>query len=126
LSVNFLPSSLNYINQLDSIKNPYGKMEVFSKVSAIILNTLNFCVGKVEGGVDDTLPLLLFVIIKAQPKSFASNMKFIELYYNDLGHGPDSQRFAILTAIQERLLHFTHSDLVNVSEEEYRRNCDQQ
>ena len=52
--------------------------------------------------------------------------KFIELYYNDLGHGPDSQRFAILTAIQERLLHFTHSDLVNVSEEEYRKNCDQQ
>ena len=122
----FLPTTLNYIQQLDDIKNPYEKMAVFTKVSEIILNTLNFCVGKVEGGVDDTLPLLLFVIIKAQPKSFASNMKFIELYYNDLGHGPDSQRFAILTAIQERLLHFTHSDLVNVSEEEYRRNCDQQ
>ena len=121
-SENFLPDSVGYIKKLDDIKNPYQKMEIFSKVSEMILNTLNFCVGKVEGGVDDTLPLLLFVIIKAQPKRFSSNMNYIELYYHNLGHGPDSQRFAILTAIKERLLNFTYKDLLNVTEQEFLEN----
>ena len=88
------------------------------------MNTLTFCIGKkCEGGVDDQLPLLVYVIIKAQPPRLASNIKFIELYYEEISSGPEAQKFAMLSAIKERLLNFHASDLNGVSDEEFSKYC---
>ena len=121
---NFLPSTVGYIQKLDTVKNPYEKIMLFEKVIEIILNTLTFCIGKkIEGGVDDQLPLLIYVIIKAQPQRLSSNLSFIELYCEEIGFGPEAQKFAMLSAIKERLLNFTYTDLNGVSEEQYNKNC---
>ena len=115
----FLPQTVGYINRLDLTKNPSGKMNLFGKIEEIVLNTLNFIFGKCEGGVDDLLPLLFYVIIKSSPKCFASNLKYIELYTMHNDSGKDGQRLSILTAIKERLLEFKASDLIDVTIEEY-------
>ena len=121
---NFLPSTVGYIQKLDTVKNPYEKIQLFEKVIEIILNTLTFCIGKkIEGGVDDQLPLLIYVIIKAQPQRLSSNLSFIELFCEEIGFGPEAQKFAMLSAIKERLLNFTYTDLNGVSEEQYNKNC---
>lgn len=121
---NFLPNTVGYITKLDAVKNPNEKLKLFSKVIEIILNTLTFCIGKkCEGGVDDQLPLLVYVIIKAQPPRLASNLSFIELYYEEINSGPEAQKFAMLSAIKERLLNFHAADLNGVSGEEFSRYC---
>lgn len=117
---NFLPNTVGYIQKLDSVKSPYGKMKLFEKVIEIILNTLTFCVGKkVEGGVDDQLPLLIYVIIKAQPPRLSSNLTFIELYHDEMSYGPEAQKFAMLSAIKERLLDVKAKDLNGVEDNEF-------
>ena len=121
---NFLPSTVGYIQKLDTVKNPYEKIQLFEKVIEIILNTLTFCIGKkIEGGVDDQLPLLIYVIIKAQPQRLSSNLSFIELFCEEIGFGPEAQKFAMLSAIKERLLNFKYTDLNGISEEQYNKNC---
>ena len=123
---NFLPSTVGYIQKLDTVKNPYEKIMLFEKVIEIILNTLTFCIGKkIEGGVDDQLPLLIYVIIKAQPQRLSSNLSFIELYCEEIGFGPEAQKFAMLSAIKERLLNFKYTDLNGVSLEEFNKMCAQ-
>ena len=117
----FLPQTVGYIGRLDTTKNPIGKMELFGKINDIVLNTLNFIFGKCEGGVDDLLPLLTYVIIKSEPRCFSSHLKYIELYYPDLGNGKEGQRLTMLTAIKERLLDFKDTDLNHISAEEYNR-----
>jgi hypothetical protein len=115
----FLPQTVGYINRLDITKNPSGKMNLFGKIEEIVLNTLNFIFGKCEGGVDDLLPLLLYVIIKSSPKYFASHLKYIELYPTHNEIGKDGQRLTMLSAVKERLLDFKASDLIDVEMEEY-------
>lgn len=117
---NFLPNTVGYIQKLDSVKSPYGKMKLFEKVIEIILNTLTFCVGKkVEGGVDDQLPLLIYVIIKAQPPRLSSNLTYIELYHDEMSYGPEAQKFAMLSAIKERLLDVKAKDLIGVDDKTF-------
>ena len=115
----FLPQTVGYINRLDITKNPSGKMNLFGKIEEIVLNTLNFIFGKCEGGVDDLLPLLLYVIIKSSPKCFASHLKYIELYPTHNETGKDGQRLTMLSAVKERLLDFKATDLIDVEMEEY-------
>ena len=119
----FLPITIGLVQQLDDTKTPYGKMEIFTKVLEKILSTLNLCLGPIEGGVDDTLPPLLFVIIKSKPKRFSSNLKYIHLFHNQISKGRNSQRFALLNTIKERLSKFSSRHLTNMSEEEYIKNC---
>ena len=51
------------------------------------------------------------------------NLSFIELYYEEINSGPEAQKFAMLSAIKERLLNFHASDLIGVSDEDFNRYC---
>ena len=51
------------------------------------------------------------------------NLSFIELYYEEINSGPEAQKFAMLSAIKERLLNFHASDLIGVSDEDLNRYC---
>ena len=80
-----------------------------------------FIFGKCEGGVDDLLPLLTYVIIKSAPKYFAANLKYIELYYPNLGNGNERQKLIMLIAVKEKILNFSYEDLNGneISKEKY-------
>ena len=117
----FLPQTEGYVHMLDNVKNPIGKMELFQKIINILLNTLVFIFGKCEGGVDDLLPLLTYVIIKSAPKYFAANLKYIELYYPNLENGNERQKLIMLIAVKEKILNFSYEDLNGneISKEKY-------
>lgn len=43
------------MEQIDKIKNPHGKMEIFAQNVRCIFKSLNQFLGKIEGRVDDML-----------------------------------------------------------------------
>ena len=61
---NILPRTVGLIKELDNEKNPEGKLKLITKVIHIILNNMTYCIGKVEGGVDDQVPMLIYIIVR--------------------------------------------------------------
>lgn len=116
---NILPRTVGLIKELDGEKNPEGKLKLITKVIHIILNNMTYCVGKVEGGVDDQVPMLIYIIIKAQPERLSSNIIYLDLFGRDGGFGSDVQKIDILKGIKQWLLSVNHTSLLNVSEEVY-------
>ena len=94
-------------------------MVKITKVIHIILNNMTYCIGKVEGGVDDQVPMLIYIIVKAQPERLSSNINFLELFAGDGGFGSDVQKIGMLKGIKQWLLEVNHNSLLNVSEEVY-------
>ena len=68
-------SSIVLINELDEIFIPVDKVEKFGKAFVILQNNLMFSSGKNDLGIDDTIAIMIYVIIKAKPKNHFSNSK---------------------------------------------------
>ena len=121
-SETFLPSTIGYIEQMDKVKNPREKIEQILKVIQIINDTLRFSYGdEIEGGLDDQLPFLIFIIIKSSPKRLASNIRYIELFHDNLDNGLLSHKLTTMKIIGERLCNFDFKQLINISESEYNK-----
>ena len=116
---NILPRTVGLIKELDTEKNPEGKLKLITKVIHIILNNMTYCIGKVEGGVDDQVPMLIYIIVKAQPERLSSNITYLELFAGDGGFGSDVQKIDMLKGIKQWLLEVNHNSLLNVTEEVY-------
>ena len=70
------------INELDNKFTPVDKVEKFRKAFEILQNSLTFSSGKKDLGIDDTVAILIYVMIKAKPKNIFSNSKYCQLYLN--------------------------------------------
>ena len=118
-----IPGIKECIQQFELVRIPFEKMIIWSKVSKIIIDVLGYNDNLIEENYRKINQIIIFIIIKSQPKYFASNLEFIELYYEDLENSGDYKLFKSLSAIKDILLNFNHSNLLNVSEEEYNEKC---
>lgn len=75
-------TSMKYLEQMDRAKSPLNKINAFSQASKIIQSSISFCSGKNELGVDDSLNVFIYIVLKAKPKRIMSNIKFISMYLN--------------------------------------------
>ena len=89
----------------------------------IILKTLRLNKGNIEGGVDDILPILIFVIIKSRPLFYSSNLSYIQMYYNMNDSITEYQKISLYSTVKELLLNFSHKNVMNITEEEFIDNC---
>ena len=113
-----LPKTIGLIKELDEEKSPEGKMQLIQKVIQIILNNNTYCLGKTDGGVDDIIPMLIYVIIKAQPYRLSSNINYIRLFYGE-GPNQNNQIVSTLTGIKDWILNIESSKLNGISETEF-------
>jgi len=61
---------------MDEEKSPIEKLKCVQNAYQILNNSINFSSGKEEhAGVDDIIPILIYVIIKSKPKRIISNLK---------------------------------------------------
>ncbi len=68
--------AMNCINRMDDEKSPIEKLRCVQSAYQILNNSINFSSGKEEhAGVDDIIPILIYVIIKSKPKRIISNLK---------------------------------------------------
>ena len=115
----FLSDVANYFNLIDSEKSPNKKIFNVSAIFNSIRFLLKFNGGGKDVGVDDQMPLLNYAIIKLQPLRMYSNAKFMELYIGDRKNKSEGNQLTQLLSICEHIIHIDHSNLIDVSPEEF-------
>jgi len=77
------PAAQAELRRLAAFKLPADKVHCISRVSAIIMNLLSLAQDKAVPAADDFVPVLVFVIIKANPPSLLSTVQFVDNFYRD-------------------------------------------
>lgn len=119
----FLSDVFKYFNLIDSEKSPNKKIFNVSEIFNSIRFLLKFNGGGKDVGVDDQMPLLNYAIIKAQPLRIYSNAKFMELYIGDRKSKSEGNQLTQLLSICEHIIKIDHSQLFDVSLEEFITKC---
>ena len=123
---NFLPETKELILRLDSEKCPLKKIACLNEVSSKISNIIAFNNGGDFVGVDDTLPIFQFAVIKAQPNKFYSNFKYMSMFLNkEFRSGPKDHLISQMSVIGEFIKAVTYDKLNDVTQEDFKYKCEQ-
>ena len=118
----FLPDVLNYFKEIDMQKSPRQKFYYMNLIFQSISNVVKFSGGGTTG-VDDIMPILNYVFIKAKPPHMSSNCKYMELFIGDKKDKEEGSQLAQLTAICKFTENITSKQLFGVTEEQFSRRC---
>ena len=118
-----LPKIINYFDHINTEKSPRKKIINMNSIFEAINTLLEFNQKKVNIGVDNQMPLLNYIFIKAKPKNIFTNCEFIELYIGDKIRKKEGNYLIQLKSIRDFTLNLTHNKLFNISFEEFNKNC---
>lgn len=113
-------TAMDYINEMDNEKTPSNKIKSFGKAYAILQNSITFCTGKDELGVDDSIQVLIYVMLKAKPKRILTNFNYARIYID-----PElsKKQFGLLLTQMEMIVtiieNMKYSDLNDVKEQDF-------
>ena len=113
-------TAIEHINEMDKQTCPANKIKSFGKAFAILQNSITFCTGKDELGVDDSIQVLLYVLLTAQPKRIWSNFNYSRLFID-----PElsKKQFGLLLTQMEMVIaiieNMKYTDLIGVTEEQF-------
>ena len=113
-------SAMDLINDMDNKLTPLDKIKNFGKAFSILQNSITFCSGKKELGIDDTISTLIYVVLKSKPKNIVSNSKYCQLFLN-----PDlsKKQYGILMSqfemVKNIIFDMKYTDLIGVTKEEF-------
>ena len=123
---NFLPETKELILNIDREKAPLKKIRCLTEVANKISNIIAFNNGDDFVGVDDTLPIFQFAVIKAQPYKFSSNYKFMNMFLNkELRSGPQDHLISQMNVIGEFIKEISYDKLSDVTKEIFVRKCNE-
>ncbi|XP_062506159.1 uncharacterized protein LOC134182740 [Corticium candelabrum] len=71
-----------HISELSAYRSPRDKVTCLMNCCTIICNLLNDDSDGTVRGADDLLPMVIFVVIKAQPQTWWSDIRFIQRFRN--------------------------------------------
>ena len=115
-------TAIIHLRAMEKEKSPLSKLKEIAKIAELIQNTIVFSTGKSENSVDDFIPILVYLVIKARPKMLVSNINYIELFLDpsfkkqSMGH-----LVSQLSVVIALLKNFSYSNLHNVTEKEYKQ-----
>ena len=116
-------TSMNFINEIDEKYTPIEKLKSFGKAISILQNSITFCSGKDELGVDDTIPPLIYILIKSKPKNIMSNYNFCSLFLNpELSKKEYGILLSQIGLVINVIKDMTYKDVINISQEEFEKN----
>ena len=120
INKNLLLTVTEYINKMDEKYTPVDKINMFGKAFQILQNSMTFNSGKSDLGVDDVLPLLIYVMIKAKPKMIYTNYMFCKYYINP---ELDKKQYGFLLmqigVVIKIISNMKYDELKDVTEEEF-------
>ena len=79
----FLPDVISHFKQIHSEKTPRKKMECIKSIFVLINNVIKFNDREGECGADDSTSILTYSLVQAQPFCIYSDLKFVELFYQE-------------------------------------------
>jgi hypothetical protein len=118
-----LPEITRAFNYINIEKSPKKKIENMQNIFGYISQLLSFSQDGSAIGVDDQMPLLNYVFIKAKPKGIYTDMEFMELYMGDKKKKKEGNNLVQLGIIRDMLFGLSETKLINVSKEEFEENC---
>ena len=111
---------MDLINEMDAKLTPQDKVKNFGKAFSILQNSITFCSGKNDLGIDDTISSLIYIMLKSKPKNIFSNSKYCQLF---LDPELSKKQYGILLSqiemIKNIIYDMKYSDLIGVKEEEF-------
>uniref|UniRef100_A0A183BKM8 Receptor-mediated endocytosis protein 6 n=1 Tax=Globodera pallida TaxID=36090 RepID=A0A183BKM8_GLOPA len=84
------PSAQAELSIINAYKSPRDKMACISRCCETIENLITLSSGRSAASADDILPILVFVLIKANPPALLSNLQFIEGFYGKRMQGSEA------------------------------------
>ena len=117
-----LPDITRYFNLIDIEKSPRKKIINMLNIFSCINKLLTFQ-NQALIGVDNQMPLLNYIFIKAKPKRIYTNCEFMELYMGDKIQKTEGNYLVQLKAIRDFTFSITPNRLLNVSNKEFYDNC---
>ena len=115
-----LEISVQYIKEMENQRSPMDILDLFGKANGFLLNSMEFNSAKSDFGIDDLLPLQIYIIIKAAPKMLNSNYNFCMMYLNkDLMKKQFGNLMTQLGMIMKIIKNMKYTDLNNVTENEF-------
>lgn len=83
------PSAQAELKRLAAFKLPSDKVHCLSRVSSTIMNLLSLAADRLVPAADDFLPVLVYVIIQANPPGLLSTVQFVDNFYGSRLCGED-------------------------------------
>ena len=120
INENLWKQAIEYIESMNDKLTPSDKIKCFIKAVSILENSINFSSGKDNLGIDDSLQVLIYVMIKSRPTNIISNSKYCEMYLNsELSKSELGINFSRLSLAITAIKDMKYSDLIDVSEEQF-------
>ena len=112
--------SMDYINEMDNKFSPFEKIKCIQKAFSILQNSISFCSGKKELGVDDTINPLIYILLKAKPKNIYRNFNYCQLFLNkDLAKKDYGIVMTQFSMIMEIIKKMKYDGLIGVTKEQF-------
>ena len=116
---------MNYLNEIEDKFTPSDKIKCISKAFTILQNSITFCSGKKELGVDDTIKPLIYILLKTKPKNMFTNYNYCQSFLNaDLA----KKQFGILLTqiymIMRIIKDMKYNELIGVTEKQFGKDED--
>lgn len=83
------PSAQEEIKRLAAFKTPSDKVACVARCSQTIMNLLSLASSKSVPAADDFVPVMVFVLIKANPQGLLSTVQYVESFYGNRMSGED-------------------------------------
>ena len=115
-----LEISISYISDISSKKTPVDKIKNFGKAIDILKNSMTFNSGKTDLGLDDTLPFIIYIVLKSKQKNLFTNISYCNLYINpELSKKQFGNMLTQLGMVMDIIINMKYSELINVTEEQF-------
>jgi hypothetical protein len=72
--------AIEALRNIDNYRSPAEKLSCFVSCMSIIVNVLSLMSSGGGVGTDDSLPLIIYIVLKAQPKRMYSNLNYISKF----------------------------------------------
>ena len=120
INAKLLEISIDYIKEMEFQLTPMDKINSFRKAMNFLSNSMEFNSGKKDFGVDDLLPLLIYITIKSKPEKLHTNYNYCMLYLNnDLKKKQYGSLLTQIGVIMEFIKNMKCTDLINVTQEQF-------
>lgn len=109
---------------MNSFKTPKDKLVCILNCCKVIYNMINASEGK-PTGADDFFPILIYIVIRSNPKDLHTNIEFISNFRNPNKMGSEAgYYFTHLISAVAFLKDLNHSKLTGITKEEYQKYFD--
>lgn len=121
----FLEFAKTELLKINSYKAPRDKMICILNCCKVIFGLIRH-IDQTEAGADTFIPILILVVLRAQPQNLISNVQFIQRFRNpDKMQGENGYYLSSLSAAISFIERLEHSVLSNITQSEFEFNVEE-